>query len=271
MFDDLIEFRTAYLRLVAYHWAAPGKITNGADLWNLLPDMDATKASWRNLKIKANVEDGPEWHPVDASGWSGQHEMSTLELRLPLQPRKTGGGNIRDELWAFAVADFYVARPDGVFANKNKAAPPVPPPPPAPGIVTSLPSGLGDFQTFLEFGAFLMRIIALAWNNTEFRGKVDAGAGGDTEDALQAWLGWNSPWNMRISIKDDDQITYTEPAFPLAAPGPEITQGTWTAGSENILTLNLPKRPDGYDVKLHAVALTTYNNTGEHHPFTCCA
>lgn len=272
MIDDLIEFRAGYLRLVAYHWAT-GNVQNGDDLWGFLaPDIDPTKKHWNNLDIKAGIGGGPEWLPVEASGWSGHHAMSSLDVYLPLQPRKTGGGDIKDELWAFALADFYNNRPDGVFQDRSLPKPP-PPPPNFPGVISTLPSGLGDFQTFLEFGAFLLRVVALAWNKPEFRGKVDASAGGNSEAALQAWMGWNSPWNMHIHIRDDEGITYGEPEdiSQLNASPPRFERGTWKSGKRNVLTLNLPTKPAGQSEKLHAVALTTYNNTGDPHPFTCCA
>lgn len=288
--DHLIRFRTAYLRLVASCWvddlensatkpkrSALARLTGRAGM-NVLKDFGADLGAWDGLDVHFGSE-GPEWDPdladwVDKTGSSGAADSeSVLLIRLPVL------GAPPEQYRALALADFYQQRPT-IFTKRG-----------ADKFVSTMCSsmspreieelvqailsrelGLGEYIKFEEFGGLILRALALAWQNSTFAGML---MHGDARVALQRWLGYASPWIMKLQVVNDATAKWSQPSAPSQdpPPTPELkAQSSWTFTEEsnNRLTLFVPKMP-GTAPKLHTIALAAYNNTGPAHPFTCCA
>ncbi|HEY1690564.1 MAG TPA: BMA_0021/BMA_0022 family TOMM bacteriocin [Polyangiaceae bacterium] len=256
--DDLMQFRTVHLRAVARSWSDPAfKSRLVADPKGTLKSEFGFDFPWPFLDLKFGTN-GPHWDPQNTGGWFGTSAPATstassITLILPVDASRITvtssasssgtSGPFTPADRAKALSDYYQQRPT-LFGAK---------PAPTGGVIMpqqSFELGLGSWKDFLEFGGVTLRAIALAWARPEFATQVQD----DALAALQAWLGYTCPWNLRIVVATQ--------AFTWARD-----RGEWTNLPNNVLEVDLPETPK---VDFQPVALTAYNNTGSAYPFTCC-
>lgn len=289
--NDIMAFRTAYLRLVARTWMDPSYAKrvvdySPAELIKRFEDQYDFKWPWPALDFRL-AAGGAEWRPQRTGGWRGKDFSGELIVKLPLNK-----GCIRSENpekhFALALADFYALR-SSVFGCKVQSGPAVQPERSTAvehdigthiGMAMPIHLGVGE-ERFLEFSAVLLRALALAWDDEEFKDHLLLPT--SCLPALAGWLGYNSPWNIRIVVKNDYDAVWKEPTPErlngwLAEPTAQESSGNQggTTLSKNLLILELPQCPyegDAADdvAMLRPIALAAYNVTGPAYPFTCTA
>jgi ribosomally synthesized peptide (two-chain TOMM family) len=264
--DDMISFRTAYLRLLAKAWAnekfrgqiarPDGVRTNSAEHKQHIKDLAESFRKhgfsvdrWEGLEFELSNR-GPDWDPAKTVGWHG-NGFSKITLRLPLDPPE-GAGPAEQ---AQALADYYQMRPTmfGQLVDVGLGG--------AAAAGRGPDYGLGNWEDFLLFGGVTLRAIALAWQDEAFRDALDRNA----LNALQGWLNYAPQWNLEIDVQDAPRSGW------MPTEDPELPQ--WLLTEKNLVTLDLPNPPVDADGQLQPVApiaLAAYNNTGELYPFTCC-
>jgi ribosomally synthesized peptide (two-chain TOMM family) len=244
--QDMLTFRTAYLRIVAETWADPGfrtRLTTGsiahrqAELANAFRVFGFDPTQWSGLELEVGGK-GATW---DQGSWYGDGE-SKITLKLPLSPKCGKDGDEEYEIdpkdRAEALASYYEERPTMFGKTQN--------------LTNGFGHGLGDWGDFLEFGAIILQAIGLAWEKPAFAASLQK----DALRALQGWLHYTSPWNMKIEIKESHVAKVS-------------SAGNWIWSLEkNVVTLDLPKAPE---IAVQPVALCRYNNAGNAYPFSCCA
>jgi len=78
---------------------------------------------------------------------------------------------------------------------------------------------------------------------------------------LSQWLGYNNPFNFKILFTTNSAFTW------------DATKCEWNQKNadgtaiKNAIRLNYPTAP--VEENMRAIALTSYNNTGDPYPFTC--
>jgi ribosomally synthesized peptide (two-chain TOMM family) len=274
---ELMSFRTAWLRAVAYCWAhqeLSDKLEDDpkAFLWKMF-NFDWP---WKDtIDFTVNRGQGLKWCGDDWV-WPSDNEDSLL-IRLPITRGPKDPGQI-----ALALADYYAQRPSifGTAAGGGST-------PRGQSLITS--AGLdvtdvfglpisefmlssapvrfagnhpppGGFMpssgSFADFEVVLISALAKAWNNKTFADLIQA----DKDNvvvALQTIRGYTSPWRLTLKIEDDDAARWDGETL------------RWTTLSPHLVALNLPDRPT--EINDQGVALAAYNSTGAAYPFTCCA
>jgi ribosomally synthesized peptide (two-chain TOMM family) len=268
--DQLMLFRTTYLRSIAEAWANPQ--FHDALLVDPIAAMSAYfgfQWPWSNVCSLTVIEDQTKlrWI-IDRWVWS-RTASEGLTLKLPLSPPP--GTDPAQQ--SRALADWYRQRsslfsddwgtpygPDG----PERSGPPwttlpdigADSPPPAGGYIPSP-------QDFDAFKVVLLAAIAKAWGDDRFRQELLV----DAETALGTIRGYELPWELAISICDDPAATWHP---PQAGDPPNQHQSYWSNETPHALTLNLPTKPDGSDLTCEPIALAMYNAAGAEYPFTCC-
>ncbi len=255
--DDMMRFRISYLKSIAKAWNDPAffeQMTSADCGWSCLagplPRWDI------DLEFRRDKLAGNGYRPAETGGWVGPD--FALQLRLPPGPTseveqltaitryyallpspfgqlRKGEKHCRDN--AKTCCD----RPDADLAEDSSDG--------AGG------SGMGHWADALVLGGVIVRALALSWSNADFKQQLAS----DALTALENWLGYNSPWNMSLSV-DFEQ------------GGSRWNGKDWHPKPRNLLRLFVPNRPtldvSGQPVNL-AVALAAYNQTGDAYPLTC--
>jgi len=249
--DSLIEFRVAYLRAIAKAWREPSfaqDLLDTSKVTGCLKDLGFDTSTWPCLNVEF-VGKGGIWNPSTTGGWfSPGNAGEALTLRLPLEPSIALPPD--PQQWTEALAGFYQRYPTLFGTALDK--------PGSEG--QAYPTELGDWQPFLEFGALIVRAIAIAWKDDAFARALST----DAASALESWLGYRFPWNIPLKIEITGSKTKWQPAKDAAS------NGFWENLPTNTLTLAIPNKPDDSDAKVFPIALAAYNNTGPAYPFTCC-
>lgn len=283
--DDLMEFRTTWLRAVAYAWA------NEEFAADLVKEGNATAALhqkfgfvWKwptTLSLKVKKETEFKWIGDDWV-WPEDKE-DELVLYLPLKPK------IPAEKHALALADYYHSRPSMFGRGPSPSASTVlsssgvkiqdffaealqqfaktkmmPGTKTAPLRISSRePPRDGFFPnhlSFLDFEVVLNSIMARAWENENFADMIVTKE--HVGKAMDLIRGYKSPWKLHLMIRDDVHATWHD-------GGGDPRRSAWKDTTPHELTLNLPAAPKvGRD---QTIALAAYNATGAEFPFTCCA
>ncbi|HKO48751.1 MAG TPA: BMA_0021/BMA_0022 family TOMM bacteriocin [Polyangiaceae bacterium] len=284
---QLMKFRTVYLRAIALAWLDKEfKGSLQGDARRALHDAFHFEWPWTDLELKVRAEDEFEWIGNNWI-WPAKQE-DKLTLRIPLSPagvarQNSKGGSLgsspdhRGKPSAGpALAAYYYQRPSllnglpkaSSIANNNFSvcfthhfARHV-----AYGCVSEEPSmsgndplNLGFLPSSIGFANFevaLVSAMAAAWVNPNFAKALQ----NNPIAILRTIRKYSPPWNMIISIENDEAASYVADA---RNPG----QGTWEHLSPHSLELCLPAAPKHSE---QAIALAAYNATGAEYPFTCC-
>lgn len=240
--DPLIQLRLAYLRAVALSWRDDEfreQLTSGRDVQQQLQEHCGLRIKWPALDIiVAHSAPALRWNPLEVGGWMGPDDQ--FVITLPGTPE-------REQDRTEALAAYYQRFPTlmGIALNLT----------PEYAVVAGGASG-ADVPTsavLLSFGGVILRAIALAWSDPDFR-KVLLDAP-DARPVLSRFFGYNMPFNFRVHVR---------------AGGPTVrSEGVWRFESlKNRIELNYPEVPTQSE-RLWPVALTAYNDTGPAYPFTC--
>lgn len=129
--------------------------------------------------------------------------------------------------------------------------------------MAALPTDLGipgcGPDSMPAFGGLVLRAIALAWTDPNFKEALLYPPSGDASAVLSQWLGYNSPFNFKIKFVTNPGLNWDGEKWNLDdSNGKPI---------KNRIVLNYPNAPK--DKALQPIALTSYNNTGPAYPFTC--
>lgn len=268
MANNLMEFRTMYLRGIAKTWGNEAEYKallcheGRKGIFKALETWFGYKNPWTHVKIKILDPSVTSWNPKETASWTGPNNYYIINL-----PKKPEG---MDDL-SVPLAEYYELFPTLFGCEKKKDEDKEQQPEPAVG--GSLPLDLGvEDNKFFEFGGLTLRAIALAWRNPEFKEELKAASSitgaeeateyKDATEVLSKWLGYNNPWNFYISFKENDHFEWD----PNEADG----NGAWVNVPRNQIWLHYPNPPGEEDLDLRAIALTSYNNTGPEYPFTCC-
>lgn len=256
--EPLLEFRLAYLRAVARSWqddAYRRELLDQSDIQPMLQRDFGLPTVWPQLDVRLFQDPNPdmraEWKPMLTSGWVGPDD--SFIIVLPQAPSSSHA--------AEALAAYYQLFPNFMGGAVSFDAPEG-----APGMMkAALPTGLGipggGEGSLLAFGGLVLRVISLAWQSPEFLFDVTREPDVDKAPELSQWLGYNNPFNFKI-------LFTTNPAFTWDA-----ANGEWNLNNangspiKNGILLNYPNAPQ--EESMQAIALTSYNNTGDPYPFTC--
>lgn len=97
-----------------------------------------------------------------------------------------------------------------------------------------------NYDTFLQYRAHIIRAIALAWKDHDFKHALTH----DPKKALKEALHYDFPYDMDLTIVKHS-----------ATWSPEMKQG-WVVNTQNTVGLTLPPKPEHGE---EAVALAEYN------------
>jgi ribosomally synthesized peptide (two-chain TOMM family) len=269
--DQLMLFRTIYLRSIAEAWANP---TFHDDLRHnaveAMFDYFGFKWPWSNACSLTIIEDPKHLKWIrDRWVWSRNLEEG-LTLNVPLKPPPGTDATQQSR----ALADWYRQRsslfsdswgtvytaqgPESSSSSLGGIAPDVgaDSPPPDGGYMPSS----ADFDSFK---VVLLAAIAKAWGDKHFREKLQL----DAKTALREIRGYELPWNLGIYLCHDPKAAWTAPE-----PGdsPNQHQSYWHDETPHTLKLYLPAKPEHGDLPCEPIALAMYNAAGAQYPFTCC-
>jgi len=274
--EPLLQFRLAYLRLLARTWRDQefkkkifhldtekhGYITD--DIQDTLVGEEfACTTRWRNLSVQLfeSTVHGQkvQWSEKNAVGWIGPNDQ--FEITLPNCPAQT-------EYMADALAAYYQIFPtilgpaytcplSGGRLHIEQS-----PNPTAMGIPG------GGVGSFLAFGSVILRAVILSWKDLNFRDDL-INAGEDAGPILAKWFGFNMPFNFFIKFKHHPNRPDFEGHYDN-----KNNKWIWKTENEvgnpiiwNKVILNYPTCPESEDIR--PIALASYNNTGAAYPFTC--
>ena len=253
--EPMLEFRLAYLRAIARSWADPAFTTTllaADDIQPLLVEQFGLTTVWPKLDIhlenSVNPSEQTLWKPELTGGWIGMDDR--FEIVLPTRP--TDGATE-------ALAAFYQIFPDllGPVGDVEQE-------PASNGVImAAMPTDLGipggGADSMLAFGGVVLRAIALAWTDADFKEALLNPPGGDATSVLSQWLGYNCPFNFVIQFKANPNLKWED--------GKWLQKNADGSPIKNRIVLNYPNAPK--DEPLRPIALTSYNNTGPAYPFTC--
>jgi len=257
--DDLMRFRTAWLRAIALAWedttfqdgllADPKTALAGSPIgfqWPWTGIVDVSVALDNSFVWKDTAKRGSK------AGWQWPKVRTPNEwlvLSLPLLPKGVNGVDIDEVDLPSALADYYTAQPT-LFGSSNTAT--------IRAFVsrTTSPTFIGPGTDFMNFEVALLLVLAERWKN---RKKLGTGSIG--QQSLKASLKsyakkYSIPWAFSISVEDDPTIRWDK------------SNGRWTTPTPHRLQLELPTVPNNPTSR--TVALAEYNATGAEFPFSCC-
>ena len=189
--DPLIAFRLAYLRAIAGLWRDQKQFAKTLKA----VEAPGTRRPFSHDKVMSTYCPGFAWPWDDLdlefkilgesqihyglngnSGWTGPPNNVTIYLPGPPQ---------KQDDYAEALAAYYAQFPSFFGSGITEFPLRLPPiddsggvkgePGPGPGAaIGTLPTGLGDLQSFFEFGAVIVRLLALLWHEQAQSGSIDA-------------------------------------------------------------------------------------------------
>jgi ribosomally synthesized peptide (two-chain TOMM family) len=269
--DQLMLFRTIYLRSIAEAWANPAFHNH------LLHDAVAAMRSyfgfswrWGNVCSLTVIEDRKHLKWIrDRWVWSRNLEEG-LTLNVPLSPPPGTDATQQSR----ALADWYRQRSSLFSDNWGTVYGPHGPVPSTSPVGLNLPDVGADSpppdggympssEDFDSFKIVLLAAIAKAWGDEGFRDKLQL----DAKTALREIRGYELSWNLGIYVCHDPKATWTAPE---PGPPPSQHQSYWHDETPHTLKLYLPAKLDSSDLACEPIALAMYNAAGAQYPFTCC-
>ncbi|KZN56600.1 BMA_0021/BMA_0022 family TOMM bacteriocin [Pseudoalteromonas luteoviolacea] len=282
----LLNYRTAYLSALAESWRDSSFQEQFLNT-NLLSEKSPLNRfgfeqsqTWKALTIKVqekvdinhkNVESNSIWKPVTTAGWIGRNDR--IQIFLPKQLEHD-----KEEFSAVAAATYYRYFPTLMgLTEYNEKLVIVDDSVPVEEVRElvelenfmlggALPTDLGiSEEKFIEFGGVVLRVLALAWQNPEFRDKLYSEQN-DATSIIEEYFGFVNPWNMDIVFSESDNFIYSDDF------------ASFKSIVRNEITLWYPNSPQKHgeiknlvqdELSLLPIALTDYNSNGAGHPFTC--
>lgn len=254
--QSLVQFRTTYMRVIAHSWLNDTFYCQLIRSNDAIPILKEFGYDWPYVRCGIQfIECDNCWVP-DAGTWSGGSRTDKFILSLPLTP-----DNVQKDQRVQALADFYNIFPT-LFGTK--------------GTEERVQDFGGDnqiwgnWQSFLEFGGYIFRAIALAWNDKVFREALTCTLEeamqteylGKSMVAMERYLEYRAPWNFGFAIINADRAVWTPPSDRFDS------LGSWEIYPQNKLVLTIPNPPE--DPELMPIALSLYNDTSaERYPFSC--
>jgi ribosomally synthesized peptide (two-chain TOMM family) len=96
----------------------------------------------------------------------------------------------------------------------------------------------GTYDRFIAYRAAVMRAIALAWRDEQFRKQLIE----DPKQAMKAGIGYDFPFNMELRVHTD------------SATWKPLTVTDWRVDRRNLLQMVLPPRPANEADRVEALA-----------------
>ncbi|MBT0569634.1 BMA_0021/BMA_0022 family TOMM bacteriocin [Curvibacter sp. CHRR-16] len=270
--EPLLQFRLAYLRLLAKTWRDErfrkeifSKPVPGGSMTEDIQDKLITNfgctTKWPNLRVQLYASHDPaqavRWSYKDAVGWIGPNDL--FVITLPNCPDDS-----QKKYMAEALAAYYQNFPTVLGPALSTMSSPH-----SHGIGSPQPTAMGipggGPDSFLAFGSVILRAVILSWTNKEFFHELIHA--NDAVPSLAKWFGFSMPFNFFIKFEHNPSSDYN-----WSYNASSQTWG-WNMGTPeapviwNKVVLNYPTCPD--DEEIRPVALATYNNTGAAYPFTC--
>jgi ribosomally synthesized peptide (two-chain TOMM family) len=317
--DPLIAFRLAYLRAIAGYWRdakqfdktlkaveAPGTRRPFSHDKVMSTYCPGFKWPWDDLDLQLKILDESqiEFGLNGNSGWTGPPNNVTIYLPGPPQ---------NPDDYAEALAAYYAQFPSFFGSGITELRPAPPPsdgsgapqdvPGPGPGgAIGTLPTGLGDLQSFFEFGAVIVRLLALLWHEQAQTGSakvakapkptnptkpkptakeqfpIRTGVFGTPPTSSSAQRAPQTPANVSdgnaalvkfLGYAVPWNMTFSFVEAKAAVYEPRAPAGRWLNLPANCLEMHLPNKPKDLDAFALPVALTSYNSTGALYPLTC--
>lgn len=255
--DEMMKFRTVYLQAISKSWRDSSflsKLTE-APVLTLKKEFGYTIPWNLYVEIKTAPPEASMWEPDLAGGWVGPNAVVSVWLPpAPSNPDEFG------KAWAAFYNEFpslLVPKEENYYKEVLSEITTEEDGEQMVGQAYQL--GMGQANSFLEFGGVTMRLIAMMWNDQRVREDLSAMSG---DRVLNKWLGYNIPWNMDIefNLTDDPKFRWNEKKGKWPSPRPRKCQ--------NGLRFYIPNAP-GDDPSIDAIALSAYNVTGDQYPFTC--
>lgn len=256
--NQLLEFRTMFVRAVAEAWADPvwgAALTakGGARSLAVLNERFSDYHwPWKGVWDLRVVESGSRW--VDHEWIWPSTLPESLTLFLPLFPSEANGIGSPAKR-ARALADYYQQRPL-LFADTL----PLLYSPRGPAVSEAAAEGFGldhglmpSDRDFTEFKIALVAAVARAWADPAYLDVLTTNA----TIALNRIPHYKVPWDLAVRVQHDDKISWSETAG-----------WSWDCMTPNILMLYLPPAPT--EMNSQPLALAMYNAAGAKYPFTCC-
>jgi len=259
--DDLMRFRTAWLRAIALAWedttfqgallADPITALAGGAIgfhwpWSGIVDLSVASDDtfvWKDTsKRGSKAKTGWQWPKVKTPNeW--------LVISLPLLPKAINGNDIAEADLPSALADYYNGQPTlfgTPYAAKIKAF----------DFKAAGPTFIGPGTDFMNFEVALLLVLAERWKDRKKLGTKPVGPQGLNTSLKTYAKKYSIPWALSISLEDDPTIRWDK------------TTGTWKNPSPHRLQLELPTVPNSPTSR--TLALAEYNATGAEFPFSCC-
>lgn len=270
MQENILDYRISYLKAIAIAWRDPKfkalllESNNILDLLQNYTDRNGNNPfnqytnPWTNLTITVSERLALKWSPQLTAGWIGSDDL--IEIYLPQKPAD-------DNLCAEALAQYYYNFPDFLGPLKGENGDQTGAQTTQASVTGALPTqlGIGDDE-FTDFGALMLRAIALSWvKKSPFLDELLAASGNpnhpgedehsDATPVLSKYFGYNNPWNFKLRFRLAPNFTYN------------AESSKWENIPNNHIYLWYPEAPA--DIDFRPTALTVYNNDGPAYPFTC--
>lgn len=283
--NNILNYRIAYLKALTLAWQSSEfeellyKQSNLLDFFSNNPELfNNYKNPFKHLEVRVSKSHCMEWAPADVQDWIGPNDF--IQIALP-NPPKINNEIANGDILATALADYYSIFPDFLGPLKH------------PGfniiddIKTLLPStnaagspapNLIGEGSISSFGATLVKVIALAWNNKDFKEELltsssndlmASGHIGDASPIIAKYLGYKNPWNFNLQFFESSDFNYSIKEYSLPENNLIMHTGSWDEATipNNRIVLWFPNKPTVESQM--PTALTAYNNNGPAYPFTC--
>lgn len=113
----------------------------------------------------------------------------------------------------------------------------------------------GAMESHNHWQVIWPRIIALAWEDDEFRKEVKA----NPHEAIKEAFGYTLSPSLKLEIVEAPAAAFDRDV--------EYPKDPWSKLPDLKLTIALPPAPPA---DIQAIAITAYQDTGRTYPFTCC-
>lgn len=273
--DNLLDFRTIWLSVIAEAWADPKfkeSLLSSEHAEQLICPRFSFTWPWDGVLTLKVVEaigfkyENSRWHYPTAP------EAEGLTLFVPLTAPTNSNPNDRAKI----LAAYYRKRPtllipgqgftesrgfnvasalrQHLLASSRPILSYTALATGRNGLVEEAPEGgfLPNNTDFANFEIALLHAMVEAWDSSEARDLLQKNPPAAIHNASE----YEAPWNISLRVRNDDHAKW------------DANSGEWQNLTANELTLSLPETPK--PVPQHGIALAKYNEIGAAYPFSCC-